>query len=109
MDEHTQTDGGAVAWETVVADLQAEIDRLKPFEAEVRGMIETARAKNAARVAKLPEGVQSLIPTGYDPLALAAWLDANEGKLRPVAPNLNAGQRSTGDGRGRAKLKKLSY
>lgn len=99
-------------WEKLAKEREVEIERLKAFEAQATQLVESLKATNAARIAKLPEAVRSLAPTDYAPEKLAKWLDENESKLvKPPAPNLNPGRQSTGDGKKTAKqtIKRLSY
>lgn len=99
-------------WQKLAEERAAEIERLKTFEAQATDMVEATKKRNADRVAKLPEAMRDLVPVDYDPPKLAAWLDANEAKLaKPVAPNLNPGQQSTGDGKKTAKqvIKRIGY
>lgn len=45
-----------------------------------------------ARIKRIPEVYRGLVPTDYEPMKLAAWLDANEDRLKaPRFPNLDAG------------------
>lgn len=99
-------------WQKLAEERAAEIERLKVFEAQAATLLAATTKRNADRIAKLPEAMRDLVPVEYDPHKLAAWLDANEAKLvKPVAPNLNPGQQSTGDGKKTAKqvIKRIAY
>jgi uncharacterized membrane protein YccC len=99
-------------WQKLAEERAAEIERLKQYEAQVAALLEATRKRNADRIARLPEAVRDLVPVDYEPYKLAAWLDANEGKLvKPLAPNLNPGQQSTGDGKKLASqvIKRIAY
>lgn len=99
-------------WQKLAEQRQAEIERLKGYEAQVTALVEATKRRNAERIARLPEAVKSLVPTGYEPQALAEWLDVNESKIvKPTAPNLNPGRQSDGNGKKTAAqtLKRLAY
>lgn len=99
-------------WQKLAEERAAELERLRQVEAQYSELIEAVRQRNVERINRLPETLRGLVPVDYEPLKLASWLDANEGKLvKPQAPNLNAGQQSTGDAKKAARdvIKRLSY
>lgn len=97
---------------TLADQRAAEIERLKVFEKQVAELTEAIKKRNTERIKSLPEPMRKLVPVDYDPHKLALWLDENKSVLtNPVAPSLNAGQKSTGDGKQTAKqiIKRVSY
>lgn len=75
-------------YEQTKADLEAktlEIDAASEYKTAFQRVLD-------ARIKRIPEMYRGLIPTDYDPMKLAAWLDANEDRLKaPRFPNLDAG------------------
>lgn len=85
-------------WQKLAEQRAAELERLK-VEADLGKQYQEAlKATNEQRIAGIPKERQGLIPTDYDPVKLASWLDKNQHLLisKPQAPNLNGGEGSTG-------------
>lgn len=99
-------------WQKLAEERAVEVERLRQVEAQYSALIDSVRQRNAERISRLPEALRGLVPVDYEPLKLASWLDVNESKLvKPAAPNLNAGQQSTGDAKKAARdvIKRLPY
>jgi hypothetical protein len=86
--------------EAEIARLEGELELVKP---RLDTLTESIKERNTGRIAKIPEKNRSLVPTDYEPEALATWLDANWGILtaRP-APEIDAGAGGSGGGKGKA-------
>lgn len=85
-------------WQKLAEQRFAELERLKA-EADLGKQYQDAlKATNEQRIAAIPKERQALVPTDYDPVKLASWLDKNVALLviKPQAPNLNGGEGSTG-------------
>ena len=76
---------------------RAELDSAKAAQEQLEQVQERIKARNAKRIAEIPEQWRDVVPVGYTPLELETWLDANATKLTlPKAPNLDAGARGAG-------------
>ncbi|GIL09286.1 MAG: hypothetical protein BroJett033_7970 [Chloroflexota bacterium] len=88
-------------YQEVRAQLQAEIEALKPSAERAAALEQIIRESNEARIGRVPEAVRSMIPMDYAPERLQAWLNANEGLLlRKPAPNYDAGAGAGSNGSG---------
>lgn len=85
-------------WQKLAEQRAAELERLKAEADLGKQYQEALKATNEQRIAAIPKERQALIPTDYDPVKLASWLDKNAALLvaKPQAPNLNGGEGSTG-------------
>lgn len=85
-------------WEKLANQRQTELDQAKTQLEAARPYEEALKATNQRRMEAVPKDKQGLIPMDYDPVKLANWLDKNVAILatKPQAPNLNAGEGSTG-------------
>lgn len=85
-------------WETLAKQREAELEKLKPIQQQLEAYQARVKATNDARIAKLPEPMQKLVPANYSVVELSEWLDANYDTLvKPTAPNLDPGKK---DGKG---------
>lgn len=88
-------------YQEVRAQLQAEIEALKPSAERAAALEQIIRESNEARIGRVPETMRSMIPTDYAPERLQAWLNANEALLtKKPAPNYDAGAGAGSNGSG---------
>lgn len=81
-------------WRLLAEQRQAEIDALRTKAALADDFLKDIQERNTARVAKLPESAQKLMPQGLEPRALSQWLDvAEETFAKPLPADLDAGKR----------------
>lgn len=84
-----------------IADLTNQIKVLQPFKEGYEGVIADLQADNEARIAKLPEESQSMVPEYSDPRKTAGWLNRNWDKVSGrKAPDVDAGAGGGGNRRG---------
>lgn len=85
-------------WQKLAEQRQAELEKIKVAAELGKQYQDALKATNDQRIAAIPKERQALIPTDYDPVKLAGWLDKNQHLLvnKPQAPNLNGGEGSTG-------------
>lgn len=82
-------------YETLAADHGKVVEAAKERDA-YKSAFEASLQK---RIADIPEGMRSLVPTGYTPLQLSQWLDDNAALLAGRrAPNLDPGAGGSGSG-----------
>lgn len=94
-------------WKSLAEQRQIEIDALKAKAALADDFLKDIQERNTARVAKLPESAQKLIPQGLEPRGLSQWLDAAEETFaKPVPADLDSGR--TGN-RGNAPVDYSQY
>lgn len=87
-------------WKELAEKLQAEKAQLVPYEERAQTLEKKIRASNDARIVRVPEDLQTLIPMDYPPERLSEWLDANWERLTvKPAPNLDAGAGNGGSGK----------
>jgi len=88
-------------YQEVRAQLQAEIEALKPSAERAATLEQIIRESNEARIGRVPEAMRSMIPVDYAPERLQAWLNANEALLtKKPAPNYDAGAGAGSNGSG---------
>lgn len=82
-------------YKTLFEQTRAQLDELQAYRDRYEAVTNMITATNEKRIAAIPEALRGLVPTGYTPENLAAWLDANQAVLRmPTPPSLDAGARS---------------
>jgi len=85
-------------WQKLAEQREADLQKLQPIQQMAEALQNRIKAGNEARIAKLPDAMQKLVPTGYGVVELSEWLDANYDTLvKPTAPNLDPGKK---DGKG---------
>jgi hypothetical protein len=79
-------------WRELAVELQSKLDAITPEAKRAADLEASLKATVIARVSRLPETVQTLVPEFDDPRSTLGWLDKNEPLLvRPTAPGLDAG------------------
>jgi hypothetical protein len=85
-------------WQKLAEQRAADLEKLQPIQQQLEAYQARVKATNDARIAKLPEPMQKLVPANYSVVELSEWLDANYDTLvKPTAPNLDPGKK---DGKG---------
>jgi len=79
-------------FKSLAEQLRVERDGLKPYEERAKTLEMMIREANTSRIARVQEGMRSLIPTDYSPESLSKWLDASWELLTvKPAPDIDAG------------------
>lgn len=91
-------------WRELAEQRQAQLEELEAIKSQAERYQQSLQATNDARIQRIPEERQSLIPEYEDPVKLSAWLDQNEALLqetpKPKAPGLDGGSGSGGSSKG---------
>jgi Skp family chaperone for outer membrane proteins len=84
-------------WKELAERRQAQLDILSDYQEKYQAVQQAMQAANAKRIAQIPEGWRSAVPTAYTPEQMSQWLDENLPLLTtPKAPDLDAGVKSSG-------------
>jgi len=79
-------------WQTLAEQRALRVTELEAQAARAAAIEQTIVESNNRRISGLPESVRSLVPSAYDPVMLAKWLDTATPMLaQRRAPNLDAG------------------
>lgn len=104
-DEKRLTD--AQEWQKLAEQRAARLAELEPLQGKLSAIEEQTKTTNEKRIAAIPADLRGLVPSGYDPLTLRDWLDANQSVFTSRrAPEMGAG--ASGDGGGTGKGSKLT-
>jgi hypothetical protein len=77
----------------------AELSELKPIAEQIETYKETVSRLLEAQVAEIPEELRGLIPDEMSDVQTLNWIAKNKAILmKPVAPNIGAGNRGSGAG-----------
>ena len=86
-------------WQELAEKRQQELEALKPKAAVAEDQEKSLRAYLEAQIKEIPEDMQSLIPEQLSTMQKLDWLSVNRAKLlKPVGPNIGAGERGAGGG-----------
>ena len=90
-------------YKTLYEKSTAELSEIKPLAEQVESWRETMETLYQAQIADIPEEYLSLIPEDLSVQQRLNWLAKNKALImKPIAPNIGAGQRGSSGSKSRA-------
>ena len=92
-------------WRELAENRQKELEALKPKASVAEEQEKSLQTYLKAQIEEIPEEMRSLIPESLTTLQKLDWLALNRSKLlKPIGPNIGAGQQGAGSGGGTAEI-----
>ena len=92
-------------WRELAEKRQQELEALKPRANVAEEQEKSLQSYLRAQIEEIPEEMRSLIPEQLTTLQKLDWLSLNRSKLlKPIGPNIGAGQQGAGGGGGMTEL-----